>query len=55
MTPAPQRIILMPEATASRPLALEPKVRRYRLARLRVAATHQPREPRFGHLARAFD
>jgi hypothetical protein len=54
MTPAPQRILLLPDARP-RTDAAEPKVRRYRLARLRVAETRQPREPRFEHLARAYD
>jgi hypothetical protein len=55
MTTAPQRILLVPEAV-SRPASLaEPKIRRYRLARLRVAETRQPAEPRFEHLARAYD
>ncbi len=53
MTPAAQRIILLPDGR--RPVADEPKVRRYRLARLRVAEARQPTEPRFSHLARAYD
>ena len=54
MTPAPQRILLLPDARP-RTDASEPKVRRYRLARLRVAETRRPSEPRFEHLARAYD
>ncbi len=55
MTPAPHRILLVPEARP-RPTSLaEPKVRRYRLARLRVAETRRPAEPRFEHIARAYD
>ncbi len=55
MTPAPQRILLVPDDRRHPALTTEPKVRRYRLARLRVAETRQPAEPRFGHIARAYD
>lgn len=55
MTTAPHRILLVPD-TRERPASLaEPKVRRYRLARVRVARTRQPSEPRFEHLAKAYD
>jgi hypothetical protein len=55
MTTAPQRILLLPDARPREEMASAPKVRRYRLARLRVAETRQPSEPRFEHLARAYD
>ena len=55
MTTAPHRILLLPDARPRAELASAPKVRRYRLARLRVAQTRQPAEPRFGHIARAYD
>ena len=55
MTPAPQRILLVPDARPRTELAAAPKVRRYRLARLRVAETRQPAEPRFAHIARGYD
>ena len=55
MPTAPHRILLVPDARSRTELAAAPKVRRYRLARLRVADTRQPSEPRFGHLARTYD
>ena len=55
MTPAPHRILLMPAERPALGGVNEPKVRRYRLARLRLAETRQPAEPRFQHLARAYD
>ena len=55
MTTAPHRILLVPDARPRTEASLEPKVRRYRLARLRVAETRQPAEPRFEHLGRAYD
>ena len=55
MTTAPHRILLVPDARPRTELATAPKVRRYRLARLRVAETRRPAEPRFEHLARAYD
>jgi hypothetical protein len=55
MTTAPHRILLLPDARPRPELAAAPKVRRYRLARLRVAQTRQPAEPRFEHIARAYD
>ncbi|HEV2812111.1 MAG TPA: hypothetical protein VGW10_02565 [Solirubrobacteraceae bacterium] len=55
MTNAPHRILLLPDARPRAELAAAPKVRRYRLARLRVAQTRQPAEPRFEHIARAYD
>ena len=55
MTPAPHRILLVPDARPRPALAEEPKIRRYRLARLRVSETREPAEPRFRHLARAYD
>ena len=55
MTTTPQRILLLPDARPRAELASAPKVRRYRLARLRVAETRQPTEPRFEHIARAYD
>jgi hypothetical protein len=54
MTTTPQRILLLPDPRPRADVAA-PKVRRYRLARLRVAETRQPAEPRFEHLARAYD
>ena len=56
MTTAPQRILLVPDARPrTTALATEPRVRRYRLARLRVAETREPAEPRSAHIARAYD
>ncbi len=55
MTPAPQRILLVPDGRPRVELGAAPKVRRYRLARLRVAETRQPAQPRFEHLARTYD
>ena len=55
MTPSPQRILLVPDARPRPDALAEPKVRRYRLARLRVAETRRPAEPRFEHLAKAYD
>ncbi len=55
MTTAPHRILLVPDGRPRAELAAEPKVRRYRLARVRVAEARQPSEPRFAHLARAYD
>ena len=55
MTTAPHRILLVPDARPRPELGAEPKIRRYRLARLRVSETRQPAEPRFQHLARAYD
>jgi hypothetical protein len=55
MTTAPQRILLLPDARPRADVASGPKVRRYRLARLRVAETRQPAEPRFHHLSRTYD
>jgi len=52
---APHRIVLLPETKPA--VSHEPagKVRRYRLARMRLAERREPREPRFAHLARAYD
>jgi hypothetical protein len=55
MTTSPQRILLVPDARPRTDLESAPKVRRYRLARLRVAETRQPAEPRFEHITRAYD
>jgi hypothetical protein len=55
MTTAPHRILLVPDARPREPIASDAKVRRYRLARLRVAQTRKPVEPRFEHLARVYD
>jgi hypothetical protein len=55
MTTAPHRILLVPDERRRGSLPSEPKVRRYRLARLRLAESRQPAEPRFEHLARAYD
>jgi hypothetical protein len=55
MTPAPHRILLVPDARPRTELAAAPKVRRYRLARLRMAETRQPDGLRFEHLVRAYD
>ena len=55
MTTAPHRILLVPDARPRAEALAEPKVRRYRLARLRVAETRRPAEPRFEHLTKAYD
>ena len=52
---APHRILLVPDARPRSELSAAPKVRRYRLARLRLAEIRQPAEPRFAHLAKAYD
>ncbi len=55
MTSAPHRILLVPDGRPRAEPAAAPKVRRYRLARLRVAETRRPADARFEHLARAYD
>jgi hypothetical protein len=45
---ATRRVVLLPEPREGR----EAKIRRYRLARLRLDET---REPRFSHLKRSYD
>ncbi len=55
MTPAPHRILLVPDARPRTDLDVAPKVRRYRLARVRVAETRRPSDPRFEHITRAYD
>ncbi|HEX2085187.1 MAG TPA: hypothetical protein VHF89_05855 [Solirubrobacteraceae bacterium] len=55
MTTSPHRILLVPDGRPRAEAPAAPKVRRYRLARLRIAETRQPAEPRFEHLARAYD
>jgi len=55
MTTTPQRILLVPTGRERMAPLTEPKVRRYRLARVRVAQTRQPTEPRFEHISRAYD
>ena len=55
MTTAPQRILLLPDSRPREDLTSAPKVRRYRLARLRVAESRHPTEPRFAPLTRAYD
>jgi hypothetical protein len=55
MTTAPHRILLVPDARPRTDADAAPKVRRYRLARLRVAEIRQPAEPRFQHIARVYD
>ena len=52
---APHRILLVPDARPRADLATAPKVRRYRLARLRLAEIRHPGEARFAHLAKAYD
>ena len=55
MTTAPHRILLVPDARPRAETAPAAKVRRYRLARLRVAETRRPAEPRFEHLTKGYD
>ena len=55
MTTAPHRILLVPDVRPRAEAPAEAKVRRYRLARLRVAETRQPAAARFEHLARTYD
>ncbi|HEV2061714.1 MAG TPA: hypothetical protein VGR12_02585 [Solirubrobacteraceae bacterium] len=55
MTTAPHRILLVPDTRPRTEALAGTKVRRYRLARLRVAETRRPAEPRFEHLAKAYD
>ncbi len=54
MTSAPHRILLVPDARPRAELAAAPKIRRYRLARMRIAETRRP-GARFEHLGRAYD
>ncbi len=54
--PAPHRILLVPEArSAATPVLTAPKIRRYSLARIRVAEERAQVEPRFAHLRRVYD
>ena len=53
-TASPHRILLVPDA---RPRAAgdTPRIRRYRLARLRVAAAREPSDPRLAQVAKGYD
>jgi hypothetical protein len=55
MTPTAQRILLVPSGRPRLEQSGDPKLRRYRLARLRLASTRQPTDRRHAHLARAYD
>ena len=56
MTTAPHRILLVPDARPRAELAAAPKVRRYRLARLRLEErTLEDRSALFAHLRRSYD
>ena len=50
--PAPHRILLVPEA---RPAGTPPKIRRYSLARVRLADSRERVAPKFSHLRRVYD
>ena len=52
MTSAPHRIVLVSESRARPPDAA---VRRYRLARLRLAERNRQPPPRLAHVSRAYD
>ena len=54
-TAAPHRILLVPDARPRSEAGPAAKVRRYRLARLRVAETRHPADPRFAHIAKGYD
>ncbi len=55
MTPSPHRILLVPEARP-RPASLaEPKVRRYRLARLRLLERRDAGAERYPQLFKTYD
>jgi hypothetical protein len=53
MTPVPSRIVLLPDAKASGAHAA--KLRRYRLARVRLAERRDQLPARAAHLARSYD
>ena len=57
--PAPHRILLVPEARSAGSPGLAaptaPKIRKYSLARIRVADTRGDVQPRFAHLRRTYD
>ena len=56
---APRRIVLVPEARPAGAPALNasagPAVRRYSLARVRLADARERVPPRFAHLRKAYD
>ena len=49
------RVVLLPETKPAASHEPAAKVRRYRLARLRVAENREPRESRFSHLTQTHD
>ncbi len=53
-TPATRRLVLVP-ATSPRSRPTDPRVRRYRVAHLRLEGRDVSRAERFVHLKRAFD
>jgi hypothetical protein len=52
MQSAVNRLVLVPDR---RPVASQPPIRRYRIARLRVAGTADTGADRFEHLKRVYD
>jgi hypothetical protein len=55
LTTAANRILLVPDGRPRIETSADAKVRRYRLARVRVSRTHAPGDPRLAHLAKAYD
>lgn len=51
---APQRILLVEQPKTSSAIN-QPKIRHYRLARLRLAQHRETVEPRFAHLRKSYD
>jgi hypothetical protein len=51
---APHRILLVPEARPA-PAITAPRIRRYSLARVRLADARDRVQPKFAHLRRAYD
>jgi hypothetical protein len=54
-TSAARRLVLVPAATSPRDRPLNPGVRRFRLAQLRLEGRDVPRSERFTHLKRSYD
>lgn len=55
MTPASDRILLVPDAAKAPAGPYAAKVRRYRLARVRLAERRGETRPRHAHLVKAYD
>ncbi len=55
MTTSARRLVLVPAATSPRDRPVNPGVRRFRLAQLRLEGRDVPRSERFTHLKRSYD